>query len=160
MHPGAAVRRQGGARIGARTLLVLDISDIAKPDAEKMQYPARVRDGSTREIAPFGKLGRLLAVPGDQSYEPEDIRVLTYERRRNMTVPVNAVAFFTAVVLATRIKLDLLATHLLKAAKRLFGIPDVHLYALADGIREVRAKFPRRSQPGAKDPPQLTLTFG
>ena len=45
-----------------------------------------------------------------------------------------------------------LAAHLLKAAKRLFGIPDFRLYALADGIREVCAKSPRRSQPGAKDP--------
>ena len=35
---GAAVLRQGGARIGARTLLVLDISDITKPCAEKMEY--------------------------------------------------------------------------------------------------------------------------
>jgi hypothetical protein len=49
-HLGAAVLREGGARIGARTLLVLDISDIAKPDAEKMQYLARVRDGSTGDI--------------------------------------------------------------------------------------------------------------
>ena len=73
---------------------------------------------------------------------------------------VGAVAFFTAVVLGTRIKLEILATHLLKAAKRLFGIPDFRLYALADGIREVCARSPRRSQPGAKDPPQLTLGFG
>ena len=62
-----------------------------------------------------------------------------------MTVQVNAVAFFTAVLLGTRIK---------------FVIPDIHLYALADGIREVCAKFPRRSLPSAKDPPQLTRTFG
>jgi hypothetical protein len=59
-----------------------------------------------------------------QSYDLEDIRVLTYGRLRNMAVLVNAVAFFTAVVLGTRIKLDILATHLLRAAKRLFGIPD------------------------------------
>ena len=49
-HLGAAVLREGGASIGARTLLVLDISDIAKPYAEKMQYLARVRDGSTGDI--------------------------------------------------------------------------------------------------------------
>ncbi len=95
-----------------------------------------------------------------QSYDFEDIRVSTYERLRNMAVLVNAVAFFTAVVLGTRIKLDILATRLLKAAKRLFGIPDFRLFALADGIREVCAGSPRRSQPGAKDPPQLTLGFG
>jgi hypothetical protein len=94
-----------------------------------------------------------------QGYDFEDIRVLTYQSLPNMAVLVNAVAIFTAVVLATRIKLDILAGHLLKAAKRLFGIPDFHLYVLADGIREVCARSPRRSQPGAKDPPHLTLGF-
>ncbi len=95
-----------------------------------------------------------------QSYDLEDIRVLTYERLRNMAVLVNAVAFFIAVVLGTRIKLEILASHLLRAAKRLVGIPDFRLYALADGIREVCARSPRRSKPGANASPQLTLGFG
>jgi hypothetical protein len=94
-----------------------------------------------------------------QSYDLEDIRVLTYQRLRNMAVLVNAVAFFTAVVLGTRIKLAILATHLVTAAKRLFGIPNCRLYALADGIREICARSPRRPQPAANDPPQLTLGF-
>ena len=34
-HVGEAVLREGSGRIGNRTLLVLDISDIAKPCAEK-----------------------------------------------------------------------------------------------------------------------------
>ena len=95
-----------------------------------------------------------------QSYDLEDIRVLTYERLRNMAVLVNAVAFFTAVVLGTRIKLEILASHLLKASKRLFGIPDFRLYAIADGIREVCARAPRRPEPAANDPPQLKLQWG
>ena len=94
-----------------------------------------------------------------QSYDLEDIRVLTYQRLRNLAVLVNAVAFFTAVVLCTRIKLEILATHLLTAAKRLFGIPNFRLYALADGIREVCARSPRRSQRNANAPPQLILGF-
>lgn len=102
-----------------------------------------------------------------QSYALEDIRVLTYERLRNMAVLVNAVAFFTAVVLGTSIKLNILASHLLKAAKRIFGIPDFHLYALADGIREVPegsgdqlcARSPRRLKSTSTAPPQLTLGF-
>jgi hypothetical protein len=94
-----------------------------------------------------------------QSYDLEDIRVLTYQRLRTMAVLVNAVAFFTAVVLGTRIKLAILATHLLTAAKRLFGIPNFRLYALADGIREICARSPRRPQPAANAPPQLTLGF-
>jgi hypothetical protein len=109
-----------------------------------------------------------------QSYDLEDIRVLTYQRLRNLAVLVNAVAFFTAVVLGTRIKLEILATHLVTAAKRPFGAPlraahrprpwqpgapNFRLYALADGIREVCARSPRRSQRGANAPPQLTLGF-
>lgn len=109
-----------------------------------------------------------------QSYDLEDIRVLTYQRLRTMAVLVNAVAFFTAVVLGTRIKLAILATHLVTAAKRLFGAPlraahqprpwqpgapDCRLYALADGVREICARSPRRPQPAANAPPQLILGF-
>ena len=77
-----------------------------------------------------------------------------------MAVLVNTVAFFTAVALGTRIKLDILASHLLTASKRLFGIPDFRLYALADDIRKVCSGSPRRSNNGANAPSQLTLLFG
>jgi hypothetical protein len=56
--------------------------------------------------------------------------------------------FFTAVVLGTKMKLSILASHVLKAAKRLFGIPDFRYYALSDGIREILSRFPRRSPSG------------
>ncbi len=45
---------------------------------------------------------------GKQSYQLEDIRVLTYERLRNLVVLVMAVLFFTAVVLGTPMKLSIL----------------------------------------------------
>ena len=94
-----------------------------------------------------------------QSYDLEDIRVLTYQRLRNLAVLVNAVAFFTAVVLGTRIRLDILATHLVSAAKRLFGGPNFQLYALADGIREICARSPRRPLPLINASPQFSLGF-
>ncbi len=94
-----------------------------------------------------------------QSYDLEDIRVLTYQRLRNLAVLVNAVAFFTAVVLGTRIKLEILATHLVTAAKRLFGIPDFRLYALADGICEICASRPAAHNPITKASPQCSLGF-
>lgn len=72
-----------------------------------------------------------------QSYDFEDVRVLTYGRLRNMAVLVIATAYFTAVWLGTRTKLNILAMHALKAAKRLFGIPDFRYYALADGISTI-----------------------
>ncbi len=50
-HLEAAVLEQGSRRIGKRTLLILDISDITKPYAKKMECLARVGDGGTGEIA-------------------------------------------------------------------------------------------------------------
>ena len=96
-----------------------------------------------------------------QSYDLEDIRVMTYERLRNMVTLVTAAAFFTAVVLGTRVKLDILATHLITAAKRIFGVPDFRYYALADGIREICTRFPRRAMllDSTSDPPQLNLAL-
>jgi hypothetical protein len=84
---------------------------------------------------------------GKQSYQVEDIRVLTYERLRNLIVLVMAAMFFTAVVLGTKMKLLILASHVLKPAKRLFGSPDFRYYALSDGIKEILCRFPRRSPP-------------
>lgn len=93
-----------------------------------------------------------------QSYELQDIRVLSYRRLRNMVVVVNAVAYFTTGVIGTRIKLEILATHLIKASKRLFGIPDFRYYAIAEGIREVCARSPRRSPKPLET--MLELAFG
>ena len=92
-----------------------------------------------------------------QSYDLEDIRVMTYRRLRNMVVLVNAVAFFTASVLGTRMKLEILSTHLITASKRLFGIPDFRYYAIADGIREVCARSPRRVAKPLATMPQLAF---
>lgn len=72
-----------------------------------------------------------------QSYDIEDIRVLTYDRLRNMTVLVLAASYFAAVWLGTTSKLNILAMHAMNAAKRLFGIPDFRYYALADGIKTI-----------------------
>lgn len=94
-----------------------------------------------------------------QSYDLEDIRVLSYQRLRNMIVLVNAVAFFTTSVIGSRMKLEILATHLIKASKRLFGIPDFRYYAIADGIREVCARSPRRATKPLEAMPQLAFGF-
>ena len=45
------VVRMGSRRVHSDTLLVLDLSDIAKPYARKMEYLATVRDGSTGKLA-------------------------------------------------------------------------------------------------------------
>jgi len=94
-----------------------------------------------------------------QSYDLEDIRVLSYRRLRNMVVLVNAVAYFTTSVIGTRMKLAILATHLITASKRLFGIPDFRYYAIADGIREVCARSPRRVANPLETIRQLAFSF-
>ena len=50
-HVRSAVVREGGGRVGKDTLIILDISDIAKKHATSMEYLARVHDGSAHEIA-------------------------------------------------------------------------------------------------------------
>jgi len=72
-----------------------------------------------------------------QSYDLEDVRLLTYRRLQNMTALVLAAAFFSAVWLGAKEKLEILSMHVLKAAKRIFGIPDFRYYALADGIKAI-----------------------
>ena len=37
-------------RVGTETLLVVDLTDVIKPYARKMEYLARVRDGSTKKL--------------------------------------------------------------------------------------------------------------
>lgn len=76
-----------------------------------------------------------------QSYNLEDIRILTYQRLQNIMLLVLAVMYFACVWLGNALKLDVLTSHTLKAAKRLFGIPDFLYYAIADGIRELMAGY-------------------
>ncbi len=97
-----------------------------------------------------------------QSYDFEDIRVLTYSRLKNMATLVLAASYFAAVWLETTTKLNILAMHALNAAKRIFGIPDFRYYALADGISSIFKRIgkrplhpPRRNKPETS--PQLHL---
>ena len=82
----------------------------------------------------------------------------SYRRLQNMVALANAVAFFTAVVMGTRMKLEIHATPLINASKRLFGIPDFRYYTIADGIREVCVRSPAvRPAPSRGSPTRLRL---
>jgi len=70
-----------------------------------------------------------------QNYQLEDIRILTNTQLQNMMALVMAVAYFTMAYLGLRTKLRVLAGHVLRAARRIFGIPEFRFYALADGIK-------------------------
>ena len=88
---------------------------------------------------------------GNQSYQLEDIRVLPWERLKNLVVLVMAAIFFTALVLGTKMKLSILASHVPKAAECLFGIPDFRYGAIGDGGKEILSRFCRRSSPGPNE---------
>jgi len=96
-----------------------------------------------------------------QSYQLEDVRLLTYERLQNLMVLLTAVLYFTAVYLGIKMKLRVLSKHLVRAARRVFGIPDFRLYAIADGIKHVLFNRPTGlglwPRPPAPSPPQRLL---
>ncbi len=57
-----------------------------------------------------------------------------------MAALILAAAFFTAVQIGYKPKLQILALHALNAAQRIFGIPDFRYYALADGIKAILSR--------------------
>jgi len=79
-----------------------------------------------------------------QSYELEDVRVLNYRSLQNLMPLVWAAAYFAAVLLDTASKLKVMAGYVLKAAKRVFGIPEFHYYCIADGLTSIFMRYPGR----------------
>ena len=93
-----------------------------------------------------------------QSYHLEDIRVLDYDRLKNLVALVLAAAYFAAVWLGEGLRLTVLRRIVTKLSKRFFGVPAFHYYALADGIRTILGRV-GRWVPAADDlaPPQPRL---
>ena len=94
-----------------------------------------------------------------QTYDLENIRVLKYTRLQNMMALLLAVFFFISVVLDQSQKLSIMAGHILKNAKRVFGIPDFKYYALGDGLFNIFSQFPGELQNHQKLK-QIQLAFG
>jgi len=187
----------GSQRIETNTVLALDLSDIRKEYAKKMEHLATVRDGSTGElhqdywlcdvtgaevvrlpgreeklllvvVSGFGRQPLLLTNVSaardsstlwwmveiyrtrwkieetfrfmKQSCDLEDIRVLKYQRLKNLVVLVTAAAYFAAAFLGYKMKLRILCEKLLVISQRFFGIPLFRFYALADGIKTMLAQ--------------------
>ena len=95
-----------------------------------------------------------------QSYNLEDIRVMKYQRLKNLVILVTAVAYFAATFLGQQMKLRILCEKLLIISQRFFGIPPFRFYALADGIRKLLSQG--TFSPPEMPPPslQLELTLG
>jgi len=96
-----------------------------------------------------------------QTYHLEDIRVLSYQRLRNLVVLVTAAAYFAATFLGQKLKVRILCDKLLIISARFFGIPPFRFYALADGIRNVlsHTRPPATAPPPDTWPVQLFLAW-
>jgi hypothetical protein len=75
-----------------------------------------------------------------QSYNLEDVRVMSYIRIRNITAFVHAIAYFCSIYLGASLKLKIMVQKIYVSAKRFFGIPVFYDYAIADGIYEILKK--------------------
>jgi hypothetical protein len=96
-----------------------------------------------------------------QTYDLENIRLLRYNALRNMMALLLIAFHFLAVVLDTGQKLKILAGHILRSAKRVFGIPDFKYYALGDGLSAIFKRSPGKIVGNFAIPPpiQLELKF-
>jgi len=90
-----------------------------------------------------------------QSYNLEDIRVMKYQRLKNLVVLVTAAAYFAATFLGQKMKLRILCEKLLVISQRFFGIPPFRFYALADGIRKILSQT--GPEPPARPPTAVQL---
>ena len=95
-----------------------------------------------------------------QTYDLENIRVLKYVRLQNMMALLLAVFYFVAVILDRAQKLTVMTGHVLKCAKRVFGIPDFKYYALGDGLSSIFKHFPGKIISPPIKKPNLQLSFG
>jgi hypothetical protein len=75
-----------------------------------------------------------------QSYRLEDIRVRSYRSLKNLVALVLCAAYFAAVHLGEGLNLRALTHKVIRAAKRIFGAPDFHYYAIADGIAAILSR--------------------
>ncbi len=78
-----------------------------------------------------------------QSYRLEDIRLLDYTRLKNMMAVVLAAVFFASSWLGESVRRGILVRNVTRVSKRLFGVPDFHYYALADGIARLLNRYGR-----------------
>ena len=123
--------------IGSRPMMLLTTLDIGNRQEDVwFVVQAYLKRWSVEDTIRFIK----------QTYDLENIRVLKYARLQNMMALLLAVFYFAAVVLDQNQKLMIMTGHILKCAKRVFGIPDFKYYALGDGLSNIFSRFPGQLQ--------------
>jgi hypothetical protein len=87
-----------------------------------------------------------------QSYHQEDIRVLRYQRLKNLVLLMTAAAYFAATFLGQKLTLKILCEKLLIISQRFFGIPPFRFTrspteSEPTSLSAARAPHPTRSKP-------------
>jgi hypothetical protein len=93
-----------------------------------------------------------------QSYNLEDIRLLDWQRLKNMMGILLVALYFLSVHLGTGLRLEILAGHIVSASKRFYGVTEFCYYALADGVGALLSRIsPKKEDPPPKNSPQDLL---
>jgi hypothetical protein len=72
-----------------------------------------------------------------QCYQLEDIRVMRYQRLKNLVLLMTAAAYFATTFLGQKLKLKNWCEKLLIISQRFFGIPPFRFYALGAGFGHI-----------------------
>ncbi len=93
-----------------------------------------------------------------QSYNLEDIRLLDWQRLKNMMGILLVALYFLSVHLGEGLRLEILAGHIVAASKRFYGVTEFCYYALADGVGALLSRIsPRKAKPRPKNDAQDLL---
>lgn len=88
-----------------------------------------------------------------QAYRLEGLRVLTYERLKNMAALVLCASHFAASWMGMGERLQILVSHVTELSQRIHEVPEFFYYAIADGIRRLFSRFGKGWRRAKEKPP-------
>ena len=88
-----------------------------------------------------------------QAYRLEGLRVLTYERLKNMAALVLCASHFAAAWMGMGERLKILVSHVTELSQRIHKVPEFFYYAIADGIRRLFTRFGKGWRRAKEKPP-------
>ena len=95
-----------------------------------------------------------------QSYNLEDIRLLNWQRLKNMMGILLVALYFLSVHLGEGLRLHILSGHIITASKRFYGVSEFCCYALADGVGSLLSRIsPKKVKPLPENPPDMLPGF-
>lgn len=88
-----------------------------------------------------------------QSYRLEEMRLLDYQRLKNMAALVLCASVFASSWMGLGEKLKILTGHVIELSRRIHKVPEFFYYAIADGIRELFARWGKGWKAKAREKP-------